>query len=75
MNIKYPTWKIRGEPTPRERLWICPDCLEADWMESMSGHIPCCHNCRGRKGGAVRMREATAKEYAEGKKVLVTVIG
>lgn len=74
--MKYPTWKLRGTPTPNETLWVCNQCETAAWMTDITGvNPPVCNNCRGRKGGQVRLRKATAAETAEAKKHLQEVIG
>ena len=73
--MNYPTWKVRGTPTPNETLYVCDSCGEAEW--GPAGLITHCGNgaCRGKKGGQKRMRTATAKETAAAKKKITTVIG
>ena len=37
---KYPTWKIKGSPTPNEKLVICDQCGLAQWVIQPS--VECC---------------------------------
>lgn len=71
-EIKYPTWKVRGGPTPAETLWICDDCGRGHW--GWPNVIEHC-SCEGRKGGRKRMRRATAAETKAGKLALKEIIG
>ncbi len=75
MKINYPTWKIRGAPTPNEKLVICDGCGNAEW--TVHGLDPTiCHNRHEHASGKVRrMREATAKEYTIGKAAIQKIIG
>jgi hypothetical protein len=75
MKINYPTWKIRGAPTPNEKLVICDGCGNADW--TVHGLDPTiCHNRHEHASGKVRrMREASAKEYAIGTAAIQKIIG
>ena len=75
MKINYPTWKIRGGPTPNEKLVICDQCGNAEW--TIHGLNPTvCQNRRGHASGKEgRMREATPAEYAAGKAALQEIIG
>ncbi len=75
MNIKYPTWKVRGYPTPNDTLWVCDMCREASWGPCVNV-LTCNHNtCYGKKGGSVRLRKATPKETALAITLLKEVIG
>jgi hypothetical protein len=67
--MKYPTFKIKGSPTPNEFLVVCDKCGKVDWTVSIVGHVYQCRGCPG------RMREATPAEYAAGKAALKEVIG
>ena len=73
--IKYPTWKVRGAPTPNERLVVCDECGNAAWV----GHGEFIHTCYNRHQHANksyrRMRPATAQETATAKSFLKEVIG
>ncbi len=73
--IRYPTWKIRGAPTPNEKLVICDECGNAEW--TIHGLDPTiCHNAHSHKSGKqCRMREATPAEYEKGKAAITQVIG
>jgi len=71
--MNYPTWKMRGNPTPNETLYCCDSCKKSRWCP-YSESIRYCYNCRGKKGGYQRLRKATAKEIAEAKKVLKDII-
>ena len=74
MNIKFPTWKVRGNPTPNDTLYICDNCGDSYWAMIRQGIVHTCNNCRGRKGGYVRMRKATDKETKLGISVLREII-
>jgi ribosomal protein L37AE/L43A len=65
--IKYPTFKISGEPTPNDTLYVCDVCRKAAWgFERVGlGKGNCCNT---------RMREGTPTEYKEAKRVLKEVI-
>lgn len=73
--INYPTWKIRGTPTPNEKLVVCDECGNAEW--TIHGLDPTiCHNSHKHASGKWRrMREATPAEYAIGKEELTQIIG
>ncbi len=74
--MKYPTWKVRGEPTPNDTLWVCDECGKAEWGTDTSGAFSVnCYSCTGRKGGFKRMRRGTPAETTEAKKHLQEVIG
>jgi hypothetical protein len=70
MTIQYPTWKVRGYPTPNEKLIICPTCGYANWVAHRGGILYCYDHSRKR----VRMREATLDEYELGKAAITQVI-
>jgi hypothetical protein len=64
--MKYPTFMVRGLPTPNDKLMLCEVCQKAKWGYRSVGRISyCCSH---------RMREATAQEYAEGALALKTII-
>lgn len=73
--IEYPTWKVRGAPTPNERLVICDECGNAAWV----GHGDFVHTCFNRHQHANksyrRMRNATPAETETAKTYLKEVIG
>ncbi len=70
-KINYPTWRVRGSPTPAEALFICDKCGDAIWGQANPLHSFCYNNsCKGRKGGAPRLRKATAAETEEAKRHL-----
>ena len=71
--MKYPTFKIRGTPTPNEKLVVCEVCQEADWTIHGDNRVPNSHYCQD--GKHRRMREGTLEEYEEAKKVLTQIIG
>lgn len=74
-SIKYPIWKIRGKPTPNEKLMICDGCGTAKWStDSSYSKVLYCDNCQGKKGGYLRMRKATLSEIKEAKKYLKEII-
>jgi len=75
MKIEYPTWKVQGQPTPAETLYVCDKCGKAEW--SHAAIVRVCHTpgCEGRKGGPSRMRLATMAETEAGKRALQTIIG
>jgi len=64
--MKYPTFKIRGIPTPYDKLIVCETCHRAKWTSHSTGRID---RCCGR-----RVREATPQEYEAGKAALEVVI-
>ena len=66
--INYPKWKVRGNPTPNEKLMVCDACGSAAWMP----HSPLTRVSQC--GCNRRMREATPAEYEAGKAALETVI-
>lgn len=68
--IIYPTWKMRGSPTPNDTLWICDVCGAATWSQHTFERPPVCQ-CSNRP----RLRRATVAEQAEGECHLVKVIG
>lgn len=74
MAIEYPTWRIKGKPTPNEKLVVCDTCGKAEW----TAHFPnpvVCHNYHHHPGGKNRrMREATPAEYKAAKAKLKTEI-
>ena len=72
MTIKYPTWRIKGKPTPNEKLVICDTCGHAEWTAHFSTRNPIlCYHRQGHPNGKnARMREATSHEYAAAKKCL-----
>ena len=64
--IEYPTYKMRGHPTPNNKLVICEVCHRADWVTHTTGRSHyCCSS---------RTREATTQEYEQGKKTLKIII-
>ena len=65
---KYPNWKIKGSPTPNDKLVICDQCGLAQWGFHAVGLFSYCTNEHG------RMREATPEEYDEGKAAIEKVI-
>ena len=68
IDIKYPTFKTRGRPTPSEYLVICHHCGHAVWAiytKNLSIYCVKCHS---------RMREGTPEEYTAAKLVLEKVI-
>jgi hypothetical protein len=71
--IKYPTWKVRGNPTPNDRLMICDKCREAHWYVHGWPTIVYCHQTANNAHHG-RMREGTEKEYTEAKAALKTII-
>ena len=73
--INYPTWKVRGGPTPNERLVICDECGKAEW--TIHGEFtPLCYNRHKHADkGNRRMRNATPAETETGKSFLKEVIG
>lgn len=77
MKIKYPTWKIRGTPTPNDSLYICDSCGQGHWGTNTTGSNSAgvCYCTKGRKGGPVRMRKATAAETELGKLAIKEIIG
>jgi hypothetical protein len=75
MKLNYPTWKMKGSPTPNETLYCCDKCGDCRWYPLGFSTIMHCFFCKGKKGGFVRMRQATEKEKQEALKVLKTIIG
>jgi hypothetical protein len=73
--IDYPTWKIRGTPTPNEKLVVCDECGNADWTIHGLGPTICHRRHAHASGKERRMREATADEYKIGKAAITQVIG
>ena len=73
--MKYPTWKVKGNPTPNERLMVCDKCQEAHWYGHGWPKIVYCQHL-GHQENQIpnRMREATAIEYEEGKAAIKTII-
>lgn len=66
--MKYPTLKMRGSPTPNDKLVVCDMCHTARWDTHSTGrqsYYYCCQN---------RTREATSQEYIEGKLALKEVL-
>ena len=74
MKIDYPTYRVKGHPTPNEKLVICDSCGYAKWTIFGINPIYCTHT-RKHNGKNVRMREATLEEYKIGKEKLVEEIG
>lgn len=76
VQIKYPTWKVRGHPTPNECLMICDNCGIAEWTMDIGHNVYTCDHrtCHVRKGGAMRMRVATKKEREQALKALKQII-
>ena len=74
MKIKYPTWKVRGSPTPNERLMICDTCGRAEWYGHGWPQVVYCDPTYNKVPNHGRMREATAAEYEEGKAAIKTII-
>ena len=73
--IKYPAWKVRGAPTPNERLVVCDECGEAIWTIH-GAFIPLCYNRQQHANkGNCRMRNATPAETETAKSYLKEVIG
>ena len=74
MTPKYPTWRMRGAPTPNEKLIVCDTCGCAAWTTHGPGSN-LCHNYHDHPDGKYRrMREATPAEYAAGKAALTKII-
>jgi hypothetical protein len=65
--IVYPTWKVRGVPTPYEKLWVCDGCGYAQWTQHGINVRQCKCN--------LRMREATDAEYVSGRAAIQEIIG
>jgi len=65
---KYQTWKMKGSPTPNDKLVICDKCGKTRWVTHSTGRISYCTNMHG------RMREATPKEYDEGNAAIEKVL-
>lgn len=68
INIKYPIFKTKGNPTPNDHLVICTNCGTARWTiytKNLSAYCARCEN---------RMREGTPKEYAAAKLALERMI-
>ncbi len=68
MQIKYPTWKVRGSPTPNEKLMVCHQCGHAVWVphSPLTNVVQCV--CRR------RMTEANKNEYEIGKGSIKCII-
>lgn len=62
--MKYPTFKVRGAPTPNEKLVVCEICQTAAWTIHSTGQISYCCG---------RMREGTPQEYNEARLALTTI--
>lgn len=75
MPIKFPTFKVRGQPTPNEKLVVCDECGKAEWVNHGPAVYECYNANHHANGGYRRMREATPKEYEQGKAAITTVIG
>lgn len=72
MNIKYPTWRVTGNPTPSDKLMVCATCGFAQWTtHNPLGPVLCYNKSDHPNGKNARMREATKKEYEEGRKRLM----
>jgi len=67
-DIKYPTFKTKGSPTPNDHLAICPHCGYARWTIYTHNLPVYCHKCNS------RMREGTPEEYTAAKLALERVI-
>lgn len=65
VEIQYPTYKFIQKPTPADKLMICDGCGLAVWVPH-AVTVYSCTNCRGHKGGFVRMRNATREETKKG---------
>ena len=70
----YPTWKVRGSPTPYEFLAICDKCGHVEWSVAGWPAVKPCPKHGPFEKSHARMREATAKEYTEAKAALKEVI-
>ena len=70
--IQYRTWKLRGTPTPNEKLMVCDICGFSDWGTNSPLSNVVYHICLDRKQR--RSREATPAEYAAGKAALKEII-
>jgi hypothetical protein len=64
--MKYPTFRIRGTPTPNEKLIVCDECQIAAWVAYSVGVI---NYCCGR-----RMRVATIQERDAAAAALKTIL-
>ena len=74
MKINYPTWKIRGGPTPNETRHLRRMRQRQIDRARQAPHI--CHNRHEHAGKKNRrMREATPAEYAAGKAAMKEIIG
>lgn len=71
-TIRYPSWKIRGTPTPNEKLMVCDKCGLASWITNSPMSNVVYHTCSDNKQH--RSREATAAEYKMGKAAIKEVI-
>lgn len=54
--MNYPTFKVKGDPTPLDKLVVCDRCQVAEW--TIHSNLQSYHSQCGS-----RMREATKKEY------------
>ena len=68
MDIKYPTLKTKGSPTPSDYLVVCHHCGFATWAIYTKNLQAYCYNCHS------RMHEGTPEEYADAKSSLKKVI-
>jgi hypothetical protein len=75
VKIDYPTFKIKGQPTPNEKLVICDICGNAAWTIHGLGPSICHCSWNHPSGKQTRMREATPAEYEAGKAALTQIIG
>lgn len=65
--MNYPTWKMKGSPTPYDKLMICKYCHQTRWVRS-SDNIHYCYKC------GARMKEANKTQYQEAYKALKEII-
>lgn len=63
--MNYPSFKIKGFPTPNSILMVCDICQQAAWTYPTPRIMYCCNH---------RMREATPQEYIQGQKALKRII-
>ncbi len=71
MAIKYPTWKVRGSPTPYDTIYICDYCGTANWLWESQNPVTCFCKTSGKNR---RMRKGTKKEHEEANKSLKKII-